>query len=433
MSLLRRWFDPVRSRWFFSRRYKQRHLSIDDGVSFHLRFDDAYSYLAVQQLVQLQDLLVEPLQPIKIIMSDQIGVPPHEMSVDQWLSYASHDAAVLAKQHGFTFDPDAPQPSADLIDQACNILQSSPLTGHDYLHLLVDVFHMLWQNQRGKLKTLNQMATLRIFEEGKPNVAHPVLFSSEPVSSAYIRFGGKRYRAIDDFLRFTRRLKRQGLLTAEPIFMINHIEWGEHLTRDPESLAEIQSQHAELDVFLALEDPISWLILEYIKRELVDFYNIQLTVYPLPYQGRDLFDWGLINRLSKRAEVPMAPFCRPSLPATQLMASVLQACDAEHRTELLLDLLQQCWCEGMDPEYLPHWQRMLAHYPQLAGQLHRPEAAAQWLQENQQRNDAYHQPDIPVFVLRVDGQTHVFNSLYRVWQIESLLSGALGAEEEELD
>ena len=35
----------------------------------------------------------------------------------------------------------------------------------------------------------------------------------------------------------------------------------------------------ELDLYIALEDPISWLLLAYIKEELADYYNIQLKVF----------------------------------------------------------------------------------------------------------------------------------------------------------
>ena len=35
------------------------------------------------------------------------------------------------------------------------------------------------------------------------------------------------------------------------------------------------------------------------------------------------------------------------------------------------------------------------------------------------------QPDFPVLELRVDGQSYVFNSLYRVWMIESIFSNVL--------
>ena len=44
------------------------------------------------------------------------------------------------------------------------------------------------------------------------------------------------------------------------------------------------------------------------------------------------------------------------------------------------------------------------------------------------QNDALcqdkHQPDLPVLELRIDGQ-YVFNSLYRVWMIESIFSNVL--------
>lgn len=69
--------------------------------------------------------------------------------------------------------------------------------------------------------------------------------------------------------------------------MINHIEWREHLMSDAEELAEIQAMHPELDLYIALEDPISWLLLAYIKEELANYYNIQLNLFPLSYHGRD--------------------------------------------------------------------------------------------------------------------------------------------------
>ena len=46
-----------------------------------------------------------------------------------------------------------------------------------------------------------------------------------------------------------------------------------------------------------------------------------------------------------------------------------------------------------------------------------------------EQNDALckdkHQPDLPVLELRIDGQIYVFNSLYRVWMIESIFSNVL--------
>ena len=57
MSLIRRWFDPIRSRWFYQKPSRQAVLSTQQGLSIYVRLDDVYSYLAVQQLVQLNEIL----------------------------------------------------------------------------------------------------------------------------------------------------------------------------------------------------------------------------------------------------------------------------------------------------------------------------------------------------------------------------------------
>ncbi|MBK5647813.1 MAG: hypothetical protein I4N51_12625, partial [Acinetobacter sp.] len=69
MSLLRRWFDPIRSSWFYQKPIRQEVLSTEQGLSIYLRLDDVYSYLAVQQLTQLEDLLSDDLKPLKVIIS----------------------------------------------------------------------------------------------------------------------------------------------------------------------------------------------------------------------------------------------------------------------------------------------------------------------------------------------------------------------------
>src|SRR5690606_18230067 len=138
--------------------------------------------------------------------------------------------------------------------------------------------------------------------------------------------GGRQYQAVDDLLRLTRRLEQQKLLTGNPIFMIDHIEWREHLISDAEELNEIQSMDPELDLYLALEDPISWLLLAYIKEELADYYNIQLNVYSLSYRGRDDIDWILATPLSKRTEVEFTPYCRPTVQAIATMTQLVYSC-----------------------------------------------------------------------------------------------------------
>ncbi|RYY80912.1 MAG: hypothetical protein EOO69_00405 [Moraxellaceae bacterium] len=436
MSLARRWLDPIRSRWFFNRPYRQRHLSSRNGITVYLRFDDAYSYLLVQLLPQLEELLVDRLKPLKIVMCTQTSPPPNGMSTQAWQQYMLDDAAALAMQHRFVFDVNdtvrASLPNPALMQQASDILKTSPLQDSDYLHLLQDIFHMLWQNQQGKLNTLHHMATRRPVLTSVAHTAVPqslsIRFADEAIASGFLLFGGRHYRAIDDFLRLTRRLKQQKLLNNEPIFLINHIEWGEHLVNDPESLNDVQALHARLDIYLALEDPISWLILAYIKRELVDYYNISLNVHPLPYQGRDEFDWGLIARLSRRTETSIAPFCRPTQAATLNLARLLYAVDEEQRAEILLDLLKCIWCKGLDASFAPHVQRLTAMVQESAVApltAVDPAQALAWLDANQAICDAYQQPDLPVMVLQIGEQKQVFNSLYRVWRIESLLVEAL--------
>ncbi len=429
MSFTRRWFDPIRSRWFFGRPFRQRRLSSREGITVYLRFDDAYSYLLVQLLPQLVELLKPQLKPLNIVLCIQASSSPNGLSVQAWQDYMLNDASALAIQHRFVFDKKNIQiPNHTRIQQAIDILKASPLRGTDYLRLLQDIFHMLWQNQQGKLSTLHYMATRRQHMPANLNNHGSVAirFVDEPIQSAFLLFGSRHYRAIDDFLSLTRRLKQQKLLNNEPIFLINQVEWGEHLVNDPESLSEIQALHATLDIYVALEDPISWLILAYIKRELVDYYNLCLQVHPLPHQGRDEFDWGRIARLAYRTEVDIAPFCRPTQTGVLHLASILYGIDVEARSDALLDMLQGIWCKGLDADFVPHLQQLKPD-PNKCLTLDLTQAQA-WLQANQAACQRYQQPDLPVMVLQIGQQQHVFNSLYRVWRIESLLAEVLSAQ-----
>ena len=448
MSLTRRWLDPIRSSWFFNRPFRQRHLSSRDGITIYLRFDDAYSYLLVQLLPQLAELLTTKLKPLHIVLCSQASPPPNGLSQQAWQHYMLADVHALAVHHRFVFDTNNTNanthnndhiPNADLIQQAQDILKLSPLRGLDYLHLLQDLFHMLWQNQQGKLNTLHYMATRRQSRLTSADKSHgdpedrgsvAIRFVDEPIHTAFLLFGGRQYRAIDDFLRLTRRLKKQKLLSGEPIFLINHIEWGEHLVNEPELLSEIQALHASLDIYLVLEDPISWLILAYIKRELVDYYNVSLRVHPLPYQGRDHFDWGLIARLARRTEVEITPFCRPTSSGVINMARLLCRVDSEERSDALLSMLHQVWCKGRDADFAPHvetFNRIIAAQHSLSDNMPTQYDAEHWLTANQALCDAYQQPDLPLMVLQIGQQQHVFNGLYRVWRIESLLAESLEA------
>lgn len=418
MSLLRRWFDPLRSHWFYQKPIRQVVLSAEHGLSIHLRLDDVYSYLAVQQLPELEEILSDELKPLKVIISSQTAAPPNQMSALEWQTYCLNDAKILSKQHRFSFHDTPEQPPAEAIQQAEIILRYTPLRGQDFLYLLEDVFHMLWQKQYGKLRTLYAMASRHHSLQQFPER----IFNDDAVLASYFEFGQRKYHAVDDLLRLTRRLKQQKLLTGNPIFLINHIDWREHLISDAEELNAIQALDPELDLYIALEDPMSWLLLAYIKEELANYYNIQLNIYPLSYHQRDLFDWSLATRLSKRTEVSFTPFCRPTEQATQQMAQLFYSVPAEQQVETMYRLLQAVWSKGKDLSFKPHFAQMQQDL--AIAQLSQEDIAAK-LQDNDLCCEMKSQPDFPVLELRIAGQSYVFNSLYRVWMIESIFSNVL--------
>ena len=418
MSLLRRWFDPLRSHWFYQKPIRQVVLSAEHGLSIHLRLDDVYSYLAVQQLPELEEILSDELKPLKVIISSQTAAPPNQMSALEWQTYCLNDAKILSKQHRFSFHDTPEQPPAEAIQQAEIILRYTPLRGQDFLYLLEDVFHMLWQKQYGKLRTLHAMASRHHSLQQFPER----IFNDDAVLASYFEFGQRKYHAVDDLLRLTRRLKQQKLLTGNPIFLINHIDWREHLISDAEELNAIQALDPELDLYIALEDPMSWLLLAYIKEELANYYNIQLNIYPLSYHQRDLFDWSLATRLSKRTEVSFTPFCRPTEQATQEMAQLFYSVPAEQQVETMYRLLQAVWSKGKDLSFKPHFAQMQQDL--AIAQLSQEDITAK-LQDNDLRCEMKSQPDFPVLELRIAGQSYIFNSLYRVWMIESIFSNVL--------
>lgn len=418
MSLLRRWFDPIRSSWFYQKPTRQAVLPTDQGLSVYLRLDDVYSYLAAQQLPQLEEILSDEIKPLKVIISSQAAEPPNQMSAVEWQQYCLNDAKILSRQHRFSFHDTPEQPPQEALQQAETILKNTPLRGQDFLYLLEDVFHMLWQKQYGKLRTLYAMASRHHQAQNFPER----IFNDEPILSGYFEFGERKYHAVDDLLRLTRRLKQQKLLTDNPIFMINHIEWREHLISDAEELNEIQGLDPELDLYIAMEDPISWLLLAYIREELADYYNIQLNVYPLSYHGRDLFDWSLATRLSKRTEVKFTPFCRPTEAATLQMTQLYYSAPEEQRVDVMHRILQAVWTKGRDLSFKAHFQAL--QYELEISELS-TEDIAEKLKENDMHCEMKSQPDFPVLELRIAGQSYVFNSLYRVWMIESIFSNVL--------
>ncbi|MEB3768289.1 hypothetical protein [Acinetobacter sp. MD2] len=418
MSVFRRWLDPIRSRWFYQKPSRQEVLSTDQGLSVYLRLDDVYSYLAVQQLPQLNEILTDELKPLKVVISKQAAEPPNGMTAEEWQHYCLNDAKILAKQHRFGYDEQPELPSTEALQHAEVILKNTPLRDEAFLYLLEDVFHMLWQQQYGKLRTLYVMAS----QQQTPQNIPERIFNDVPVAVSYFEIGHRQYQAVDGLLRLTRRLRSQKLLSGNPIFLINHIEWREHLIHDAEDLAEIHAAHPELDLYIALEDPISWLLLAYIKETLANYYNIQLRVYPLSYQGRDQFDWSLATRLSKRTEVAFTPFCRPTAQAVKQIAQLFYSVEEERQIDVMYAVLQAVWSKGKDLSYS-------AHIQELTTSLEIENLTNVDVDEILKHNDSVcrskHQPELPVLELRVDGQRYVFNSLYRVWMIESILNHIL--------
>ena len=205
MSLLRRWFDPLRSSWFYEKPTRQVELSTEQGLTIHLRLDDVYSYLAAQQLPELEEILSDETKPLKVIISSRTAEPPNNMSEMEWQNYCLNDAKILSKQHRFSFHETPEQPPLEAIAQAETILRNTPLRGQAFLYLLEVVFHMLWQKQYGKLRTLHAMAIRHHPAQNFPER----IFNDNEVLVSYFEFGERKYHAVDDLLRLTRRLKQQ--------------------------------------------------------------------------------------------------------------------------------------------------------------------------------------------------------------------------------
>lgn len=415
MSVYRRFLDPIKSRWHL-KKLKQSQISITP-LSIYLRLDDVYSYLAIQFLDEIEQILVSDIKPLNIIISQNAVTPPNAMSQQDWQDYCLQDAKILADQHGFSFNNTPKVPTQEALDKAYFILQRTPLEGKEFLYLLEDIFHMLWQQQEGKLDVLYQLHQTLIATDSSAFQK-----STQPILTAYFTFAHREYHAIDGLLRLTRRLRQAKLLTVPPIFLINHIEWGEHLIQGVEEIADIQALQPELDLYIAFEDPMSWLILAYIKGQLLDYYNIKLKIYPLEFQGKDAFDWDVAYRLSYRTKVDFSPFCRPTETATLQMAKLFYSVPEEQQVSALYYMLQAVWTQAKDFSYPKHWKQM---QEMLNIQQLQPQNIYQRLQQNTQQCQALKQPNLPVLKLRIAGDEYVFNSLYRIWLIESIFSTVL--------
>ncbi len=424
MGWERRWLDPLRSRW--QARAGARHSPLKGPLALHLRLDDPYSHLAVQALPRLVRLLGPSCLPLHIVLCDRLPtVLPAGLTAEQWHSHSLADAAMLARQHHFDFAPDPHLPAPVLQQVAAEVLQCTPLRGEAFLRLLHNVFHMLWHGQTGKLHTVLNICRRAPAKAATQDDTVVFVTRAEGLLQASYVLDGRFYRAVDDFLRLTRRLHHQGGLLEAPVFLINHVDWGEHLVSDPVVLAQIQAHQPRLEFWGALEDPLTWLLLRYIQQEMTGHYNVQVTFLPLPYQGRDGFDGSLMQRLSRRTGVGFGPYVRPDARSSFLMARYLCALPPEQHTERALGLLAQVWTRAQAVRDVRDLQRALAlsEPPVLA-----PEADTRdWLARHQQQANALHLPEQPLMRLGVGARRWAFAGLYRVWRLETLLAQVIDA------
>lgn len=416
MSTFRRYFDPICSQWYAQRSVQPTHVQATE-LQIYLRLDDVYSYLAVQLLSQIDEILVDNIKPLHIFIAKETAPPPNTLNQSEWQNYSLQDAKILALQHGFNYNNVSELPNQTAIEQVYSILEHSHLTGRDFLHLLEDVYHILWQQQHHKLNTLYLQAKQRTKSEKMA-----FSYTEKPLLHAYFDFAQRHYHAVDDVLRLTRRLRQLKLFTAPPIFLINHIEWGEHLIQGVEEIADIQALQPKLDLYIALEDPMSWLILAYIKAQFLDYYNIKLNIYPIEYQGKDHFNWYILYRLAQRMGIKFAPFCRPTATTCIQIAKLFYHIDEDKKVSALYYLLQAVWTEGKDLSYAKHFNEMKQ---QLNISEFKTQDIYQKLRENTTQCSAQKQPNLPVFVLHIDHQEYIFNSVYRLWLIESIFSRTL--------
>ena len=107
------------------------------------------------------------------------------MTHEEWQHYCLNDAKILANQHRFAFDEFPEIPSPESLKQAAVILKE-PHYKVRTLHLLEDIFHMLWQQQYGKLRTLHAMAVKHQVPQHFPER----IFTDEPVRAAYFELQG---------------------------------------------------------------------------------------------------------------------------------------------------------------------------------------------------------------------------------------------------
>ena len=88
----------------------------------------------------------------------------------------------------------------------------------------------------------------------------------------------------------------------------------------------------------------------------------------------------------------------------------------------MYQILQAVWTRGEDLSYAPHFKHLQQQLNIV--DLTQDDILAK-LQDNDMLCEMKSQPNFPVLELRIDDQSYTFNSLYRVWMIESIFSNVL--------
>lgn len=458
MSVFRRWLDPVQSRFIHQMTHTQLRLPTRNPIELWLRFDDAYSYLLVQLLPKLISQLKQGNKYLHIYVAFN---PTARTQTKPNTCYILQDAFALAEQHRLIFlDPITPTtatpgiqtdntshqllPSITAQQQAATILRYSSLTHGDRVHLLIQVFHMLWQGQHKKLQLLAKKSQLT--QQEQQNMVTNLHVKNKTIHQGYWCFAGQTFKGFDGFISLTKQLKNSQLLKPEAFFLLNHIEWGEKIINAPEDIADIHEQHAELEVFVALEDPYSYLALHYLYYELAAYYHIKLKLRLIPYQQRDHFNWSRVASLAKHMNIEFAPFCRPTETATLLMACTLYAEKKHHRIKTALKLMQAAWTKANDLQLTKTYAKLVPKLNPLTEQK-----VVGKLNKNQTILTGLHQPSLPTFRLTItrlhdrhiatnahkhghvsscpkSPQPMVFSGINRLWRVQTELAKTLAVE-----
>lgn len=434
---LRHVSDPLRSRWLkrqasldnlLSQGYRNDaavHTPVhaeDSALRLYLRWDDPYSYLLVQQIADIAEDFPNTFQNSQVTLVTEPASHP-SLSKDAWQRYALSDAHALAKQH--RFDMSEQVPSLASCAKASQIFGRQQYLAKQTLHLLLQLFHMLWFNQQAKLNTLLAIHLRKSVSAGKTSPAAP----NNAILVGYLTYRGHVYEGLDGLRYLVTELKSDQKLSDEAAFFIDHIDWQDDLlVNDPELVREIHESKPVLELFIALEDPRSWLILDYLMQEMASHYHIKLKLRLLPYQGLDHFDWHDMAVTAQHMGVDFAPFKRPTEQQVKHHADMLYHYKKSTRNIATRALLKSVWTHAnprISPESLDQVVQNIVHTEQrkrhVTDEVTGADVQAK-LAKNQRIYDTLVQPTLPAMRMTVGSETHIWSGLERSWRIQTVLA-----------